>query len=116
MILLGFIISWHPDWKRFRIKIFEICKSSKIEEVKKTIEEFVISGRLPITIQNFEIIPEEDNISAKSIINERSKTAELTILGFRKERLKNEGEKIFQGYEALGSVLFVNSHKELEID
>ena len=115
MILLSYIISGHPDWRKSRIRIFEICKADKLEETKMEIEKLVQIGRLPITTQNFEIIPEQIDLSVKSIINAHSAEAGLTIIGFNKDRIKNEGTKIFMGYEKLGAMLFVNAHSELEI-
>ncbi|MBT7994490.1 MAG: amino acid permease [Bacteroidetes bacterium] len=116
MILLSFIISGHPDWKQSNIKIFEICKPDKIKETTDLIEKLVHKGRLPITLQSFQIIPEVENVSVKSMINEKSADAGLTLVGFRKESIKNEGRKIFLGYENLANVLFINSSKTIEIN
>ena len=41
--------------------------------------------------------------------------AGLTIIGFHAELLKHEGAKIFQGYDEVGNILFVNSHSQKEI-
>jgi len=41
--------------------------------------------------------------------------ADLTIIGFRHEKIKTEGGKLFKGYDRLGNILFVNSNKEKEI-
>lgn len=116
MILMSYIISGHPDWRKSHIRIFEICNADKIEETKEEIEKLVQIGRLPITTQNFEIIPEQIDLSVKSIINARSADAGLTLIGFNKEIIKNEGSKIFLGYDKLGAVLFVNSHSEVVIE
>ncbi|MBN2519033.1 MAG: amino acid permease [Bacteroidales bacterium] len=109
MILLSFIILGHPDWKKGNIKIFDICKESEIKEVRHRMSDLLESGRLPITTQNIEIITQEENVSPKAIINKYSSDAGLTIIGFREESLKHEGIKLFDGYDGLGNVLFVNS-------
>jgi hypothetical protein len=57
------------------------------------------------------IIQEEDR-SPQSIIEEYSETAGLTIIGFHSERLRHEGTRIFNGYQKLGNVLFVNAHSQ----
>ena len=57
----------------------------------------------------------DENKDIKSIINETSHEADLTILGFRSEILKKKGTNIFEGYDNLSNVLFVNSISEKEI-
>ncbi len=116
MILLSFIILGYPEWKKSDIKIFNICKSEEIEDVRKNMHELVISGRLPISSKNIEIIVQKDDLSPKAIINKYSSNAGFTIIGFREEMLKHQGELVFDGYEQLGDILFVNSHSKKKID
>ena len=116
MIMLSFIILGHPDWHKSSIKIFETCKEDKLEETQKRMEELVTTGRLPITTSNIEIIVEDDEVSVKDLINEKSVDAGLTIIGFRGDHIKNSGADVFSGYDNLGTVLFVNAHDQLEID
>ena len=60
MIMLSFIISGHPDWKKSKIKIFEVCKPEQYDEIVANQEEaWLREGRLPITEKNIEIIVEE---------------------------------------------------------
>ena len=73
-------------------------------------------GRLPITLQSFEIIPEQENRSVKTIINESSVDAGLTLIGFRRESIRKEGRNLFLGYDNLSNVLFVNASKAIEIE
>lgn len=109
MILLSFIILGHPDWKKSDIKIFDICKEGEIQEVKERMKELLEGGRLPITLNNISIIVQKEEVSAKKIINTNSADAGLTIIGFREESLKHEQTKLFEGYDDLGNILFVNS-------
>lgn len=112
MIMLGFIILGHPDWKKSNIRIFEITTAAKLEETKKRMHQLLETGRLPITQKNVEIIIEDESGSIKQMINKQSKDAGLTILGFRGEKLKEQGAGKFCGYEDLKTVLFVNSQEE----
>jgi hypothetical protein len=115
MILMSFIILGHPDWKKSSIKIFNICEQDEIEETKEALDKMVIEGRLPIYSKNINIIPIQEDVSSKTIINEHSEHAALTIIGFRHETLKNKKEHLFNGYDKLGTVLFVNSHDQKDI-
>lgn len=115
LILLSFIILGHPSWKKANFRIFEICKPEEYERTRSRLSELVLSGRLPITEKNIEIIQAEPGVSTKSYINEKSATAALTMIGFRVEGLKHNGEAILGGYDPTGTILFVNSHNEKEI-
>ena len=54
--------------------------------------------------------------NTRGLINEHSAHAGLTIIGFHSELLKHEGAKIFQGYDEVGNILFVNSHSQKAIE
>jgi amino acid transporter len=116
MILLSFIIQGHPQWKKAKIRIFQICKPGEKEETRKSLEELITTGRLPITTKNIEIIESQDHIDFRSEIAEKSENAALTIVGFTGELLKFQGEGLFDGYEKLGQVLFVNASEKKEIE
>ncbi len=105
MILLGFIISGHHDWKKGQIQIFNIYEPGELEKTKKAMDSLVLSGRLPISGKNVVLIAQEQNISSKAIIAERSSSAGLTLIGIREELLKREKEKLFEGYDELGTIL-----------
>jgi amino acid transporter len=109
MILLSFIIAGHPDWRKAGIKIFDICKPDQIAETRKRREELVVSGRLPITAKNIEVITEQPEVSSKSLINQKSADAGLTLIGFLGETLKHDKEKLFEGYEDVG-IYFSSTH------
>jgi len=116
MILLSFIILGHPDWQKSSIKIFEICHEDDVDSVSDRLEKMVQTGRLPLTMDNIEIIELDENVSYKKIINERSKDAALTMIGFMEETLKHEKEALFEGYDQVGTILFVNSQDQKEIN
>ncbi|HKL32080.1 MAG TPA: hypothetical protein VJ919_06090 [Tangfeifania sp.] len=116
MILLSFIIWGHPDWKKGKIQIFNICRPGEIEKTKAYMREVVLSGRLPISEKNIRMIVQGQNISARSLINEHSANAGITLIGLREEMIKKEQQKLFEGYDELGTVLFVYSKNQKEIE
>ena len=116
MILLGYIIHGHPDWKNSKIKVFTIYPKDEFEEYKNRMFDFIESGRLPISPRNMKMIPNEEGINIKSIINERSKSSDLTIIGFRVELVKKQKLDIFEGYDEVGDILFVNSVDKKDIE
>ncbi|TSA24016.1 MAG: amino acid permease [Bacteroidetes bacterium] len=116
MILLGFIIMGHTDWRKSNIKIFEICKPDKLEENRLKMDNLILTGRMPITKKNIEIILDDNKVSTKEMINQKSADAGLTLIGFGKESLKHQEVDLFTGYDELGTVIFVHAHGPMEIE
>lgn len=114
MILLSYIILGHPDWRKGKIKIFDICKEEDILETKNNLLELIQTGRLPIAPKNVELIKIDENISYKSIINSKSNEAGLTVIGFMEEQLKFDKE-LFMGYNEVGDILFINAAGQKKI-
>lgn len=115
MILLGYIMMAHPDWHKGHIKIFSICSPGKTEETKSELEERIATGRLPITLTNIEIIASGGNQTVSEIITTHSKQAALTIIGFRDEKIKHQGEAFFNSFSDIGDILFVNAAQSKEM-
>jgi len=115
MILLGYIIIGHPDWKRAQIKIFAIFPEETIEEERERLNVLIEAGQLPISPKNIEIIPNKEATDAKSIINQKSRDADLSIIGLRDEVVRHDGITIFEGYNGIGNTLFVNAAAQKNI-
>jgi hypothetical protein len=115
MILLSYIITGHPEWKKGRIRIFVICRPENVEETEQRMTDLLSTGRLPITRKNIEIITQSPEVSSRSLINEKSKDAGLTLMGIRKELLHRQKEEFFKGYDELGTTMFVHSKEQKEI-
>ena len=62
------------------------------------------------------MVPHDEDISIKEIINQRSLDSDLTIIGFRGELVKKQKLDIFEGYDSLGNILFVNSINKKDIE
>lgn len=116
MILLGFIILSHPDWKKGFVKIFSICDKEDVSITRKQLQELVQTGRLPITLSNIEIIAQDEHTSVKSLIKNKSANAGLTIIGFREEQIKHAGSEVFEGFDDMGDILFVNANRKQTIE
>jgi len=116
MILLGYIILGHPEWKNCEITINAIVRQEQKEEQKAYLLGLTTSGRLPISSKNINLIVQEEGSNIKSIVRQRSAEADLILLGFRGESIKKKGEELFSGYDGLGSILFVHAVSEKEIN
>ncbi len=115
MILLGYILLGHPDWDEAHIKLFAVFPEEKIEEEKEELLSLVRSGRLPISAKNIELIIRRPGVALESLIRERSRDADLTMVGFVGEEVHQRKAEAFTTTEGLGNVLFVSSTHEIEL-
>jgi hypothetical protein len=115
MILLGYIILSHPDWKEAHIKIFLTISSGEQREVKRDLERRIAAGRLPITLNNIEIVEMPDPDSPGEAVRHYSRNAALTLIGLP-DNLGSEPEKYFAAFDGIGDVLFVDSNEAKEIN
>ncbi|MCP4457170.1 MAG: amino acid permease [Cytophagales bacterium] len=115
MILMGYIIMGHPEWKKAQIKIFAIFPEESVKEQRHKLLALAREGRLPISTNNIKVIAQTEGKGNKEIIEEVSRSADLTIIGFRMEAIKQKGQQVFEGYADVGNILFVNAQKEKEI-
>ncbi|MBK8518839.1 MAG: amino acid permease [Saprospiraceae bacterium] len=109
MILMSYIILGHPDWNNGEIKIFAIISKQNMAEEKQNLIELTTSGRLPISPSNITVISCGEGEDRKSLINKHSCEADLTLIGFHESLVKVKGIEIFDGYDDLSDVLFINT-------
>ncbi len=113
MILLAYIILGHPDWRKGEIKIFATVDKEQIENKKQQLLELITSGRLPISPNNIQLI--SNDTARNEVVCSHSQDADLTIMGFTRDELKENGTEIFKGFKEPGNILFVNANKGKEI-
>ncbi|MEZ5103873.1 MAG: amino acid permease [Draconibacterium sp.] len=114
MILLGYIILGHPDWKKGKIKIFALYPEELMEEKRKDLMDLIKAGRLPISPSNISMVPFETE-NRKNVITKYSADADLTLIGFTSDMLKNI-EELSEGYQDLGNILFVSANRAKTIN
>ncbi|NDV47884.1 amino acid permease [Paludibacter sp. 221] len=116
MILLGYIISSHPDWSKSQIKMFVTTKNKEAENLRKELQERFEERRLPVTMANIEIVTIAEGKTIQETITAYSKHAGLTLIGFRDEIIKRDPEKFFMGFQDIGDILFMNACEYKEIN
>ena len=115
MILLGYIILGHPEWKEGIINIYVLHRPQEAGKKRDELKKLIKEGRLPISMGNISMVSTREDKSNREVIGETSLDADLTIIGFRHEQLKTEGYKLYTGFDKLGNVLFVSANKKKEI-
>ncbi len=114
MILLGYIILGHPEWKKGKIKIFALYPTESMEEKRKQLLGLIKTGRLPISPSNVTMVSYEEG-NRKKVIAKYSADADLTLTGFTPDMLENTKE-FSEGYEKLGNILFVGANRAKAIN
>lgn len=115
MILLAYIIAGHRDWKRSRITIYAIAPVDRVNEEKILLSKLIHDGQLPISEHNLKVIARPEDTDTRGLINQTSKDADLTLIGFREEAVRRKGVNLFSDYDLLGNVLFVGAAEGKEI-
>ena len=115
MLLLAFIIHDNSDWKDSDIKIFDILRDDKVEEDSDFVQ-FIKDSRLPISPNNIRFVRKEEHDKMSDVINRYSRGVKLNIIGFESSVLKKIGEHVFDGYNDMGDILFINVDTRIEIE
>jgi len=116
MILLAYILLGHPDWGGAEIHIFAAFPYQEFEEQTERLNKMISEGRLPIAPQNIQIIPTDDRVDFAALVEKRSYTADLVILGFTEARLREKGEELLYRHPVLQDVLFVSAEETIFIE
>ena len=116
MILLGYVIMGHPDWRNASIKITAVFPEDEIDDYQHKLSKMIKEGRLPISVHNIELIEQKAEVGLKEIINQRSQDDDLIMIGIRYESLKQKGVSLFQEFDDIGNILFVNAAREQKIE
>jgi len=115
MILMGYIVLGHPDWKNGEIKLFASFPEADLEGEREHLMTMIAKGRLPISPKNVELIIADPKCSRFDVISSRSQDADLIILGFAGDAILHKKEKFFEGFDGLGNILWVNAQQEINI-
>jgi hypothetical protein len=116
MILLSYILLGHPDWERAEISVFAAYPQVEEPQRRKKLKEMILSGRIPVTEKNIEIIPTDDRVDFNRLVEARSSSADLTVFGFTDERLREKGSALFLRHPALRETLFVSAQEQILIE
>ena len=116
MVLIAYILLAHPEWHRAEISVFAAFPSDQASEETIKLKEMLTAGRIPISEKNIKIIPTDERDKFDQIVEIRSSRADLVILGFTDERLKEKGIELFLRHPELNDVLFVSAQQRILIE
>ena len=116
IILLGYVLLGHPEWKNGNIKVFTIYLEDERQEKQERLLHLIKEGRIPVSPNNIEFIQQEETADFRDAIALHSRDADLTILGFNDDDIEDQKAGFFEGYDGIGNVMFVNASKEVNIE
>jgi hypothetical protein len=116
MILLTYILLGHRDWHGAEVSIFAAYPRSESRERTEELHAMIAEGRLLITEKNVTVIPTDDDIDFERLVEAKSDTADLVMLGFTSARLERKGAELFERFATLRDTLFVSAEEEIDID
>lgn len=116
MILLAYILLGHRDWAGAEISLFAAYPRSEARARTEELERRIAEGRLLISQSNVLVIPTDDRIDFGRLVDARSGTADLVLMGFTDERLERRGEELFRRFPSLRDVLFVSAEETIFIE
>ncbi len=116
MILLSYIILGHPDWENAEIQVFAALPREQVRESQEEFKRLMAEGRLPISEKNLNFIPTNNVASFRRLVAHQSQDADLTVVGFDMEGLRERGVEVFTNHPSLKDVLFVHTPQQITIE
>ena len=116
MILLSYILLGHKDWEGAEVSLFAAYPRSEVKERRDELHQMISEGRLLISEKNVLVIPTDDSIDFERLVEARSSSADLVMVGFADHRLSQRRGDIFLRFPELRDVLFVSAQETIFID
>ncbi len=116
MILLSYILLGHPDWNEAEIRVFAALPADQVEEQREIFRQLIEERRLPISEKNIRFLSVNDVTGFRRLVSRLSADADLTVIGFDLEGLKERKEEVFTNHPTLKDVLFVHAPHEITIE
>ncbi|MFV0345768.1 MAG: hypothetical protein ACK5IQ_05910 [Bacteroidales bacterium] len=118
MIMMAYIISSHPRWKKTQLRIFQIYNAADggIKEIEN-LKNFVQKGRIAISLKNIKLVSKADGKNDIETIAQYSGQSAMAILGISDKDMTNNLEQTVNKYKVLNAdVLLINSSRETGLD
>ena len=90
-----------------------------LEELPQWQAEFrrlMAEGRLPISEKNLRFLPTNDVAAFRRLVARYSEEADLTVVGFDLEGLRERNADVFLNHPTLKDVLFVHTPQQITME
>jgi len=116
MVLLAYILLGHRDWHGAEISIFAAYPRLEVQGRSEELRQMISDGRLLISEKNVGVIPTDEATDFQRLVEARSASADLVLMGFTDRRLSEKGRALFERVPTLRDVLFVSAEETIFID
>jgi amino acid transporter len=115
MVMLGYILLGHRDWRRSKIHVFAALPSDRIEEWRGRFLRMIEQGRLPISPKNIRFLAVDSAERFQGLVESHSSEADLVLRALSHETLTESGSQALLRHPGLRTVLFVTSSQKVTI-
>jgi hypothetical protein len=116
MILLGYILLDHPDWRQGELSVFAALPTDELDEQRSHLQEMLSEGRIPISEKNVRFFAVNNPEDYADLVEQQSADADLTIMGFDLETLRDKRGDALWRHKSLRDVLFVRTARDITIN
>lgn len=115
MILLGYIISGHPEWDGCDIELYAAFNEDRLEEEVSRLNELIGRGRIPISPKNVNKVPLGKGAKFEELVNRYSEHADLVLTGFSLRKMQADKGEFITGFMNIRDIMFVRASQEILI-
>ncbi len=115
MILLGYILIGHKEWKGATIQLYAAFTERELDRGVARLNTLIGQGRIPISINSVEWVPIPDGTDFDEMVTRRSTGADLVITGLSLSKMQADGGAFLTGFEGIADLLFVRAGQEILI-
>jgi amino acid transporter len=116
MILMSYILLGHEDWKNGEMSIFAAVPRDEVAAQTERLQGMIQDGRIPVSRKNLRILPTGASVDFRSLVERRSSAADLVVVGFTEQRLREQGPDTFLRFPSLRDVAFVSAEQRVKIE
>ncbi|MBN1626068.1 MAG: amino acid permease [Deltaproteobacteria bacterium] len=116
MILLAYIIIGHPEWAGCEIEIYAAFESEEQAKGVRQLGVLIEKGRIPISGKTVQQVHWDKKIKGfENIVSEKSSDADLVIMGFSRDKIKEQKGGYFRRFPGIRDLLFVRAGQKIII-
>ena len=90
--------------------------SAQAAERTEQLHTMIREGRIPVSPRKVQIIGTDDRIDFSSLVQAKSSEADLVVMGFTEERLRQKGSELLLRHPSLNEVLWVAAHERISME
>ena len=115
MVMLGYVLLGHHDWRRAKIYVFAALPADRIEEAHQKFVGMLAAGRLPISPKNISFLPADSAEAFAGLVETHSSGADLVVRAISQRTLEETGVQALRRHDSLRAVLFVSASETVSI-